>query len=522
MPSESTSPDDRSSHVDATPPRPSVSPRPSPPGDVPSQERGSTNASDSTTTPQVQEVPRNGTTASTIRAINDDDPPIPVWQVADHEKGSEGPQLHDGPTGPPRFPQEFDDSLAKKVEKERAAFPAFEDRLRHKDIGSGGQAAQETGSSTKDAAPMMQEEVIQGDMMLSTIHAMSDDDPPIPVLQVADHEISEGNQAERVANEFERMSDHPRDNAPTVHSTMGASDANAADVDPPMVGTNTSINTTSTGAAGREATNSSTTANAGIVTIILPQATMVTPGDDGEAKPTIVASIILPFYRRQGFVYVMVTIALLAIGIAAAVLLLSNEEGSTSGAETSRLIDNPTLRPTNYPSSSASPSIKPTTSNNPTISDAPTKYPSSSVSPSCGGSLMMIQIQYDPYPEETSYELEKIASEDGQETELASHSGSARDKNHEESICLEDGLYSFSFYDSYGDGFNGEYSLTLKPGETIIVQDNSESLYGEQVLFRLPFDQATVDVRRIGSDGYFSMPSLSPSSSPTLKGTLSP
>ncbi|EJK54860.1 hypothetical protein THAOC_25475, partial [Thalassiosira oceanica] len=113
---------------------------------------------------------------------------------------------------------------------------------------------------------------------------------------------------------------------------------------------------------------------------------------------------------------------------------------------------------------------------------------------------MMIQIQYDSYPGETSYELEKIASEDGQETKLASHSGSYGDNDHEESICLGDGLYSFSIYDSFGDGFNGEYSLTLVPGETITMQDNSVSLYGEQVLFRLPFDRATLDVRPIGSD----------------------
>ncbi|EJK59793.1 hypothetical protein THAOC_19945 [Thalassiosira oceanica] len=330
MSSESTSPDDHD-HVDVT-----VSPpQPSPPGDVSSQEiGGSTNASGSTTTattpsPLQQEAPRNGTTASTIRAINDDDPPIPVWQVADHEKETNGPQLHDGPPGPPRFPQELDDSLAKKVEKERAAFPAPEDRLRHEDIGSGERTAQETGGGTKvgdmTAAPMVQEEVIQGGMLESMIHAISDDDPPIPVLQVANHEKSEGNQAERVANEFEHdSSDHPRDNAPTVHSTMGASDANAAEADPPMVGTNTSTNTKSPGAAGSEATNSGTKANAGIVTIILPQATMVTPGDDDDPEPTIVASIVLPFYRRKGFLYVMVAMILLAVGIAVAVPLSSN------------------------------------------------------------------------------------------------------------------------------------------------------------------------------------------------------
>ncbi|EJK55916.1 hypothetical protein THAOC_24292, partial [Thalassiosira oceanica] len=356
MSSESTSTDDHG-NVDAT-----VSPpRPSPPGDVSSQEIvGSRNASDSTTTPlEQQEAPRNGTTASKIRAINNDDPPIPVGQVASHEKETKGPQLHDGPPGPPRFPQELDDSLAKKVEKERATFPASEDRLRHEDIGSGERTAQETGGGTKvgdmTAAPIVQKEVIQGGMMESMIHAMSDDDHPIPVLQVANHEKeTEGNQAERVANEFERnLSDHPRDNAPTVHTTMGASGANAAEVDPQVVG---STRSTNTGAAGRAATNSGTQANAGIVTIILPQATMVTPGDDDEPKPTIVASMVLPFYRRKGFVYVMVAIILLGVGIAVAVPLSSN----TSGLETT--VSNipteiptnppPTLRPTNYPTTS--------------------------------------------------------------------------------------------------------------------------------------------------------------------------
>ncbi|EJK77743.1 hypothetical protein THAOC_00404, partial [Thalassiosira oceanica] len=85
MSSESTSPDDRG-HVDAT-----VPPRPSPPGDVTTQEIGdSTNASDSAASPLVQEAPRNGTTASTICAINNNDSPIPVGQVAGHEKETNG------------------------------------------------------------------------------------------------------------------------------------------------------------------------------------------------------------------------------------------------------------------------------------------------------------------------------------------------------------------------------------------------------------------------------------------------
>ncbi|EJK45826.1 hypothetical protein THAOC_35539, partial [Thalassiosira oceanica] len=150
--------------------------------------------------------------------------------------------------------------------------------------------------------------------------------------------------------------------------------------------------------------------------------------------------------------------------------------------------------PSLSPSSSRPPSSSPTFTLSPSLSS----QPSSSVSPSCG-SVMLIKIQYDSYPEETSYKLEMIASEDEQETKLASHSGSYGDNDHYESICLGDGLYSFSLYDSYGDGFDGEYSLTLVPGETIIMRDNSVSPYGEQVLFRLPFDGATLDVRWIDS-----------------------
>ncbi|EJK60298.1 hypothetical protein THAOC_19371, partial [Thalassiosira oceanica] len=349
MASVSTSPDDHGSVHAPVSPRPSP---PSEPSDVSTQETGVS----TTATPLAQEVPgpRYGMT-STIRAMNDDDPPNPPFlQVADQEKESEGPQLlHDGPPGPPRFPQELDDSLAMKVDEERAALTSIENRLQvscrgeiaipphicsrilqQEDIGSGERVDQETRGGTNvgdmTAAPIVQEEVIQGSVMVSTIRAMSDDDPPIPVWQDADYE-SEDNQVNSV--EIERnLSDRPLDNAVTVHSTMGAHFVNTADVDPPVVvGTDTSTYTTLLpGAAGREATNSGA-ANAGTRAIVIPQATVVTPEDDDGPKPTIVASIVLPFYRRKGFVYVMVAMALLGllvIGIATAVQL------SNSGSET--------------------------------------------------------------------------------------------------------------------------------------------------------------------------------------------
>ncbi|EJK75830.1 hypothetical protein THAOC_02436, partial [Thalassiosira oceanica] len=268
-------------------------------------------------------------------------------------------------------------------------------------MGSGERASQETRGSTNVSnsavATMVQEDVVQGGNTASTICALNDDDPPIPVWHVVDHEKPEGNQANSVTNELEHnSSDHPRDNAPALHSTVGAPFANTADVDPQVVGVGTtaSTNTTSPGAARRAATHSgATTTNAGIVTVVLqlPQARMVTPEDEDEpkpvtAEPVIVTSAILPFYRRKG-IYVMFAIALLAVGIAVAMLLSGNVEASNIPTETA----NPTLQPTNDPTNNPTTSNKPTTSNmptenpvlrptndptnNPTTSNIPTKIP---------------------------------------------------------------------------------------------------------------------------------------------------
>jgi len=67
-------------------------------------------------TPMVQVAPQGGMSAPTIRALTDDDPPIPVLHVVDREKETEAPHLHGGPPGPPCFPREFDDSLAQRGE----------------------------------------------------------------------------------------------------------------------------------------------------------------------------------------------------------------------------------------------------------------------------------------------------------------------------------------------------------------------------------------------------------------------
>jgi len=109
MASESASPND-CLDMDA-----SGLPRPSPPSNVSVQRTGD---STNDVADGMQEVPQGGMSAPTIRALTDDDPPIPVWHVVDHEKETEAPHLHDGPPGPPSFPRDFDGSFAKKLENE--------------------------------------------------------------------------------------------------------------------------------------------------------------------------------------------------------------------------------------------------------------------------------------------------------------------------------------------------------------------------------------------------------------------
>ena len=97
-------------------------PRPSSPSNVSAgsdKETGEgTGVDRGTAAPPAQDAPRHGMAAATVRALPDDDPPLPLLHVVDHEKESEGPQLHDGPIGPPSFPSELDDSLAKNEEND--------------------------------------------------------------------------------------------------------------------------------------------------------------------------------------------------------------------------------------------------------------------------------------------------------------------------------------------------------------------------------------------------------------------
>ncbi|EJK56631.1 hypothetical protein THAOC_23445, partial [Thalassiosira oceanica] len=74
-----------------------------------------------------------------------------VLHVVDHNEETEGPQLHDRPPGPPCFPREFDDSLARGSASTAATgrlhLESLEARIREKsDSRSSGERGRSGGS----------------------------------------------------------------------------------------------------------------------------------------------------------------------------------------------------------------------------------------------------------------------------------------------------------------------------------------------------------------------------------------
>lgn len=79
--------------------------------------------------------------------------------------------------------------------------------------------------------------------------------------------------------------------------------------------------------------------------------------------------------------------------------------------------------------------------------------------PTCTNST--VSVTTDNYGSETSWQLT-----DSSNTVLASGSGYSNNTNYQENVCLEDGDYTFTIDDSYGDGIccswgNGSYDITV-------------------------------------------------------------
>ncbi|EJK47894.1 hypothetical protein THAOC_33353, partial [Thalassiosira oceanica] len=333
MTSESACPDDYMD-IDAT----GSPPRPSPPTTRQPHETGvSANVDDSAAVPPVQEPSQGVPPASTIRAIDDDDPPIPLLHVVVPGKESEGnvsagPQLHDGPPGgPPCFPDEFDDSLAKGVENyskgpQQHDDPSGPPRFPHEYDDSLAKRVDGLERHSSDHAdppgppPCFPNELGNSSANASTVRASVADTAAVGPMMVED--AGEGSASSRGTSQ-------------TMRTESGVA----------------------TSAAGLS--SSSTRRSTFIVEAYRVDEAEEPPGRSTVYEAELAApDIVLRFYQRKGFVSAAIAVALLAVGIAATtvVLLSRNPDENTEASSVAPDLrtpvptpKGPTSIPTNNP-----------------------------------------------------------------------------------------------------------------------------------------------------------------------------
>ncbi|EJK49938.1 hypothetical protein THAOC_31142, partial [Thalassiosira oceanica] len=227
----------------------SLPPRPSSPNnDVSAQRSGdSTNDAADVATQTVQEVPQGGMSAPTIRGSTDDDHPIPVRHVVDHEEEIEGPQLHDGPPGPPCSPRGIDDdTLTQRGETEFGRnsldHPIDNTSTAHSTVGRSSVASaasmgpsmdecagEGSASSGESAPPTSPQHTEEG----AAIAAAG----PNSTSAVDFVEAYMVDEAEETPGRYVAVAElqRPHDNTSTAHSTIGRSPvASAAAIGPSM------------------------------------------------------------------------------------------------------------------------------------------------------------------------------------------------------------------------------------------------------------------------------------------------
>lgn len=121
----------------------------------------------------------------------------------------------------------------------------------------------------------------------------------------------------------------------------------------------------------------------------------------------------------------------------------------------------------------------------------PSTSPSTSQSPSidCSNVRTEINILTDQSPQETNWILSKITTTD----DITILEGNPQEKGsyYTDEICLEDGEYNFTIYDSYGDGIcciggDGYYSISL---DGIVIAKGGDFGTNETVSFSIPYDK---------------------------------
>mmetsp|Transcript_23315 Transcript_23315/g.44211 ORF Transcript_23315/g.44211 Transcript_23315/m.44211 type:complete len:757 (+) Transcript_23315:67-2337(+) len=142
------------------------------------------------------------------------------------------------------------------------------------------------------------------------------------------------------------------------------------------------------------------------------------------------------------------------------------------------------VRPSSMPSSSQEPSATSLPSQSPSISN----LPSLSSGPSFICYEIDIALVHDWCAEETSWELRRGIFF-GNGVVLASYAGTPGDTSHTETLCLKEGLYIFTIYDSAGDGISrtekGQYNITSSNGE--LIAEGREFELRETTIFSIPF-----------------------------------
>ena len=142
---------------------------------------------------------------------------------------------------------------------------------------------------------------------------------------------------------------------------------------------------------------------------------------------------------------------------------------------------------------------------NPTSSMAPTKTPLPSASPTLSHSPTEtcwwadITIVFDSYPRETSWVMQRINADDTNMILKTFNINGTESDNGEvqkESVCLQEGEYQFTVYDSGSDGIccnfgEGKYNIMVY--EEVIVEGGEFGL-GETTKFGIPFNNQVIAI----------------------------
>jgi len=132
----------------------------------------------------------------------------------------------------------------------------------------------------------------------------------------------------------------------------------------------------------------------------------------------------------------------------------------------------------------------------------PSQMPTTSLFPTETCYSISIAITFDHCPYETSWDVRRIYTEGGEIADEAmvksfdnDGQGAAMHDSYTDALCLPEGLYQFTIYDSFGDGLwrwdedSDRYNVTYF--DDVIVQGGNFAT-NETTIFEIPFKQTSV------------------------------